>query len=227
MAGTQDDKTIGKNLQILRGDISQEDLASKMRGYGFKWSKATVWSVEQGERPLRLTEAKAVLQCLGRRSMFAMNELLSISSYAYAEKLRDQIQEQINEIIDLLDKIYMERLNLAGNADLLIEHEEIGRAEESAIAEDLRRSLPENIFKEYLFHELKTAESEDFEQEFYDKYSYEEMTKAYSDALFKARSEKIPKEQRLRGGTFIDALHDDKRLKELADTPLPQRKQDK
>ena len=55
MAST--DEQIGRNLVRLRGDISQKDLADKMRDFGWKWSQATVWSIEKGERPLRLTEA--------------------------------------------------------------------------------------------------------------------------------------------------------------------------
>lgn len=37
--------------------LSQQDLANRMRDSGFKWSQATVWNVENGDRPLRLTEA--------------------------------------------------------------------------------------------------------------------------------------------------------------------------
>lgn len=37
--------------------MSQDALAEKMRSLGHKWSKATVWSVEKGERPLKLSEA--------------------------------------------------------------------------------------------------------------------------------------------------------------------------
>lgn len=57
---TDRDRQIGQNLQQLRGDMSQAALAEKMREYGFKWTQATVWSIEKGERPLRLTEAEAV-----------------------------------------------------------------------------------------------------------------------------------------------------------------------
>lgn len=37
--------------------MSQQDLAAAMRTRGYKWSQATVWSVEAGERPLRYTES--------------------------------------------------------------------------------------------------------------------------------------------------------------------------
>ncbi|WP_221586056.1 helix-turn-helix transcriptional regulator [Microbacterium sp. G2-8] len=60
-----DDKQIGQNLARMRGEMSQKDLADAMREIGFKWSQATVWSVEKGERPLRLTEAEAIARALG------------------------------------------------------------------------------------------------------------------------------------------------------------------
>jgi hypothetical protein len=40
--------------------MSQKELAESMRSLGFRWSQATVWSIEKGERPLRLIEADAV-----------------------------------------------------------------------------------------------------------------------------------------------------------------------
>jgi hypothetical protein len=51
------DKQIGQNLIRLRGGRSQQDVADEMRELGWRWSQATVWSVEKGERPLRLSEA--------------------------------------------------------------------------------------------------------------------------------------------------------------------------
>lgn len=59
------DEEIGANLTRIRGSRSQKDLAEAMRERGFKWSQATVWSVEKGERPLRLTEAQALGVVLG------------------------------------------------------------------------------------------------------------------------------------------------------------------
>ena len=48
------DARIGKRLQELRGEMSQAALAAAMAERGHKWSQATVWSVEQGKRPIRL-----------------------------------------------------------------------------------------------------------------------------------------------------------------------------
>ena len=65
MAGSERDKTIGANLAAIRGDVTQDELAKRMREHGFKWSQSTVWSVERGDRPMKLAEAEAVLDCLG------------------------------------------------------------------------------------------------------------------------------------------------------------------
>lgn len=59
------DEQIGANLIRIRNGLSQKDLADAMRARGFKWSQATVWSVEKGERPLRLTEAEGLGVVLG------------------------------------------------------------------------------------------------------------------------------------------------------------------
>lgn len=60
------DDQIGKNLATLRGQVTQQELGEKMRQRGFKWSQATVWDVERGKRPLRLTEALEVVAILNK-----------------------------------------------------------------------------------------------------------------------------------------------------------------
>lgn len=67
MAANEQDTAIGRNLAKLRQqvDLTQEQVADAMRNeYGYKWSKATVWSIETGSRPLKLAEAQDVLKAL-------------------------------------------------------------------------------------------------------------------------------------------------------------------
>jgi len=59
------DEAIGQNLTRFRGERTQQDIADAMRSLGYKWSQATVWAVEKGERPMRLTEAIDVAGILG------------------------------------------------------------------------------------------------------------------------------------------------------------------
>lgn len=58
------DRTIGENVVTLRGEMSQKALADAMRERGHKWSQSTVWSVEKGDRPLKLAEAEDLARVL-------------------------------------------------------------------------------------------------------------------------------------------------------------------
>ncbi|MCG7426025.1 helix-turn-helix domain-containing protein [Helcobacillus sp. ACRRO] len=60
------DELIGMELSEMRkGRMSQAELAARMKDYGHKWSQSTVWSVEQGKRPLRAGEAVDAVGILG------------------------------------------------------------------------------------------------------------------------------------------------------------------
>ncbi len=64
MANREYDKTVGKNLVELRGDRSQQAVADAMRELGHRWTQATVWAIEKGERSLKLEEAVALAEVL-------------------------------------------------------------------------------------------------------------------------------------------------------------------
>ena len=59
---SEQEKVVGGKVRSFReaAMLSQQDLAARMRVAGFKWAQATVWNVESGDRPLRLTEAAEV-----------------------------------------------------------------------------------------------------------------------------------------------------------------------
>lgn len=60
------DRLIGETVKELRGERSQKTLADEMRSrFGHAWSQSTVWSIETGARPLRLTEAQDLADLLG------------------------------------------------------------------------------------------------------------------------------------------------------------------
>lgn len=62
------DQLVGRNLHRLRdrANISMSDLAEDMNERGYKWTKTTVFKIEQGVRRLRYSEAADALECLGR-----------------------------------------------------------------------------------------------------------------------------------------------------------------
>ncbi|MEV0951715.1 helix-turn-helix transcriptional regulator [Promicromonospora sp. NPDC050249] len=67
MAADERDVHVGQNLTKHRGIRSQKALADWMRMRGWKWSQATVWSIEKGERPLKFVEAVDLAEALDIR----------------------------------------------------------------------------------------------------------------------------------------------------------------
>lgn len=91
MSKSDRDARIGRSLVEIRGTMSQADLASRMRGRGYKWSASTVWAIEKGDRPLKLTEAVDVLEILGIDLHPGLDELLNASG-PRTEIVRDRIR---------------------------------------------------------------------------------------------------------------------------------------
>lgn len=81
----------------MRGELSQSALADRMRERGWKWSQATVWSVEQGERPLRLAEAVDLAEVLGGR----VPELLGSERANAARMVRTLVEETVAALVEV------------------------------------------------------------------------------------------------------------------------------
>ncbi|TCJ23541.1 XRE family transcriptional regulator [Microbacterium sp. PI-1] len=113
------DEQIGKNLVELRGDLSQKDLADAMRKRGFRWSQATVWGVEKGERPLRLTEAEAVAEVLGE----SVNMLVASGEGFDLTMLFRAVRDPLDEIEALTAEAFREQKNMAMLAAHLLDDE--------------------------------------------------------------------------------------------------------
>lgn len=64
------DESIGNAVRIARGEMSQTELANRMREYGHKWVQQTVVAVEKGNRSLRLAEAFDLVKILQLPNMF-------------------------------------------------------------------------------------------------------------------------------------------------------------
>jgi hypothetical protein len=108
------DQLIGENLQRSRGDRTQQWVADEMRALGHQWSQATVWSVEKGKRPLRLTEAQDLAQILGAHDAIRLLETpeeAEVSRLGYAvirgsNQVRDAVvrmalaQRALREFLD-------------------------------------------------------------------------------------------------------------------------------
>lgn len=68
---------------------SQKDVGDAMRLRGHKWSQATVWSVEKGERPLKFAEAgdlAEILRIEDLRVLFSDDDASADLAAAQAER---------------------------------------------------------------------------------------------------------------------------------------------
>ncbi|MGW9415158.1 helix-turn-helix domain-containing protein [Arthrobacter cupressi] len=77
-----DDGLIGRRVVQLRGERSQKSVADEMRLRGWKWSQATMWAIERGERSLKLMEARDLAAVLDveLNDLFGDPDVLSIEA---------------------------------------------------------------------------------------------------------------------------------------------------
>lgn len=94
------DIQIGKNLTELRGDVSMDLLAAKMRDKGNAWNKSTISKIEHGERQLRLAEAVDVIECLG---LSVHDNLPRLVSSGIDNRFNQEIVASKNLIEDIFD----------------------------------------------------------------------------------------------------------------------------
>ncbi|MBT1001177.1 helix-turn-helix domain-containing protein [Paenarthrobacter sp. DKR-5] len=92
------DEFLGQVLALKRGEMSQQALAEAMRARGWKWSQATVWSVEKGERPLRISEGIDLAAILGVSiEDFLVDPVLA----SYSKELSDAHEAQVRAARDI------------------------------------------------------------------------------------------------------------------------------
>jgi hypothetical protein len=130
------DAAIGQNLIRLRGEKSQQDVADAMRAAGYKWSQATVWAVEKGERPLRLAEAESLAEVLGTR----IDNFTRTESFVKLEIARSRVYEAFERLKADMNDFYDRQFFLA----LVAEDVEISETMRDFI-EDWLRMTPEHI----------------------------------------------------------------------------------
>lgn len=87
------DVQIGENIALIRGRTPQGGLAQLMKERGHKWSQNTVWLVEQGERPLRMSEAKDLADIFG----IDIKELLEESETRKVERYFRHSEKRLME----------------------------------------------------------------------------------------------------------------------------------
>lgn len=111
------DALVGKNLTRLRGDMSMETLAKKMREAGHRWGKTTVFKVEHGERSLKLQEAVDVLECLGLDPMGDLQKLVITDADSEALRLMHSLEVRMNNAVHEWRDYAFERADLESYID--------------------------------------------------------------------------------------------------------------
>lgn len=169
------DDQIGKNLKQFRGDMKQSDLADEMRKRGFAWSQNTVYQVESGSRPIRLTEAQSLSMILG----FSLEALFAAPKDNELEKIA---QSQIDDLQELWEHYVktIGRLRTACNEFLEnepagltnAESEELWQIKKSRQADwehlDFWSGFVESVYKEraaWHNHEPEPLSYYDFDEE--------------------------------------------------------------
>lgn len=110
---------IGRNIVTLRGSQSQQSIADGMRELGYDWSQATVWSVEKGKRPIRLTEAESLASLL----MVSVEDLLALPAWYALEDYKsaaDEWRTKLKNDAEVIERILFDLAEAADAA--LTEH---------------------------------------------------------------------------------------------------------
>lgn len=89
--------------------LSQQQVADQMRELGWRWVQPTVWSIEQGRRPLRLAEAADLAGVLGTEmdAFLAspdedpIERLIAglVSEVAVLRRRRDDAEARLHEVL--------------------------------------------------------------------------------------------------------------------------------
>lgn len=148
----QVDASIGRNLQKIRTDANstQGELAKAMRARGYKWSKTTVWSIETGERPLKLAEAQDLLECLDYDWITYLPILLQGEGTPATEleikaKLLETRYNAVQAMVPELAKAYFDYL-LSGIATFNKHGDDVGKDD---LQERLDECCPESLNSYY------------------------------------------------------------------------------
>lgn len=117
LAMTERDVLVGQALGALRGDRAQSAIADEMRQRGWKWSQATVWSVEKGERPLRLLEAGDLADILGVQIEDFFGDRAAARQEAEFRRLQGQVYDADMHIRRATQRLLAARAELREWAD--------------------------------------------------------------------------------------------------------------
>jgi transcriptional regulator with XRE-family HTH domain len=90
------DHNVATNLRAFRerSDVSQEELAQRMSERGFGFSQATIWKIESGQRPVKISEAVALSEALELRRWLDLTEEPEVSRHHADLTLANRLTHQ-------------------------------------------------------------------------------------------------------------------------------------
>lgn len=142
------DETIGLNVARLRekAGLSMDALAEKMRDFGNKWTRSTVFKVEHGNRSLKFSESVDLLACLGADPVTDLFELAVISN-------DDDVLESIESLKDSVGTLLLAAKGVSVSRGVLFREREmydnLGDDTKQATDELLKETTDERL-KEHI-----------------------------------------------------------------------------
>ncbi len=101
----EQDQRIGAAVVALRGDKTQQAVAASMRERGWKWSQATVWSVEKGDRPLRLAEASDLAGVFGCAILMLLQPPETLSAVVMLEQATFRVRKDFYAVFSAAKRL--------------------------------------------------------------------------------------------------------------------------
>lgn len=132
-------------------EMSQKSLALAMKERGWRWSQPTLASIEQGERPLKLDEADALVELLGLRDV---TDLTSNSDEHLAQMRLEQLDRATRQLEEAAAHYLRTQFSLAYTLDEVAAqggtlpgtHEDVvGRLSTTPEQVAARAAMPEGI----------------------------------------------------------------------------------
>lgn len=153
------DAQIGQTLVELRDCMSQQNLANAMRERGHKWSQGTVWKVEQGERPLRYTEALDLGEILGIDSRRLVDGSLAVKAERHYRRFHSQARSAVLKIEEGVRELLQAQAALGEQGDIGKLHPETTAAIQEVTPEaalswalDVARGIPDQSGPRFLWN---------------------------------------------------------------------------
>lgn len=150
------DEVVGSRIARLRGAMSQQELARRMANAGVKWSQSTVWSVETGRRPLRVSEAVVLCDILG----VELGEMLGDVDSVLASQFAARLHRSRETLVDVLAEMMTRTADAAIAADIQGMGERVLRDQRDEVQWTLIDDVIEH-FVQYAESSIKNPETEE------------------------------------------------------------------